>query len=896
MDPDGNSDWNQEFSSIKEKGDIGFVDYQDDISVCSYNPMDEGPVVISVPFPFTSGRPQSVLVGETAVCPITLENSTEEPIQLWAIKIYSSKPEGTFTLSLQEPPSADSDEEYRQQFIEDFIIRERVLRAGETLTVWLSCKPQGMGQHTTAIHFDVEEERFERIALVLAEDEVSRSLASKRPYSRVPRKNKTNQFSVEAFVVGVRPPKGNNAPHFKNRLPEYKIPTEVRELLQDKKVPEVLQQGLGRKNYAQFFTALLTMEEVHLEGDMRCYDMECVTMRRRGSLFALEVPGLAERRPSLVYGDVVFAKLVSDSSDGNTRPYQGYICRVETDEVLLSFCREFETYYKNGRSYNIQFSYNRVSVRRLYQAVELAQKLGPNILFPSYKNQRKMIKAAFKPFTCKLNEEQMHAVGTILSCRGSPPYVIYGPPGTGKTLTLVEAILQLYTSRKDTRVLICAASNSAADHILEKLVGSNAVQVEENEIFRLNAASRAYDDVTSNILRFCNAEDSIFKCPHYSVLRLYRVVISTYSSASYIHAEGIKRGHFSHIFLDEAGQASEPEAMVPISSLCNENTVVVLAGDPMQLGPVVYSRDAEFFGLGKSYLERLFEADCYYEEDEMYVMKLVRNYRSHPSILDLPSKLFYKGDLLACKDDTQTSIFEFDLLPNKEFPVIFYGIQGCDEREGNNPSWFNRFEISKVVEIIEELILSNIRETDIGVITPYRQQATKINEVLEKHEVHDVKVGSVEQFQGQEREVIIVSSVRSTVKHNEFDQTFSLGFISNPKRFNVAMTRAKSLLVIVGNPHIICKDTNWNQLLWYCADNNSYQGCPLPERHDLEEQGENSLLQSLDTNGNWASEEGTSWDEKPFQNEENDTLPVQQYDNMPIPTPTPEDEWSDGWH
>uniref|UniRef100_A0A7N1A7T1 RNA helicase n=1 Tax=Kalanchoe fedtschenkoi TaxID=63787 RepID=A0A7N1A7T1_KALFE len=887
-----NGDWDQEFTSIKEKGDIGFVDYQDDISVCSYNPTDEGPVIISVPFPFKSGKPQSVLVGERAVCPITLENPTEEPIQLWAIKIYSAKPDNTFTLSLQEPPTADSDDEYRQYFIENFFIRERVLRAGETLTVWLSCKPQGMGQHTAAVHFDVEAERFERVALLLAEDEVSRSLASSRPYFRVPRKNRPQQFSAESYVAGVRPLNGRNATYYKNKLPDYKIPNEVRELIQDKKVPEVLQQSLGRKNYAQFFTALLNMEEIHLEGEMRCYDMECVTMKRRGPLFALEVPGLAERRPSLVYGDIVFAKPVSDTSDGKTRPYQGYICRVEADEVLLSFSREFETCYKNGCPYNVQFSYNRVNVRRLYQAVELAQRLGQDILFPSYKSQRKMIKASFKPVTCKLNEEQMHAVGTILACRGSPPYVIYGPPGTGKTLTLVEAVLQVYSRGKDTRVLICAASNSAADHILERLVGNNAVQVQENEILRLNAGSRAYDDVTSDNLRFCYYEESVFKCPHYSVLRRYRVIISTYSSASFIHAAGINRGHFSHIFLDEAGQASEPEAMVPVSSLCNGDTVIVLAGDPMQLGPVVYSRDAESYGLGKSYLERLFEADCYYEEDEMYVMKLVRNYRCHPVILDLPSKLFYNGELLACKEDCQSSKFEFDLLPNKDFPVIFYGVQGCDEREGNNPSWFNRFEVSKVVEIISELTLSNLNESEIGVITPYRQQVTKISQVLEKSEIRDVKVGSVEQFQGQEREVMIVSSVRSTVKHSDFDKTYCLGFLSNPKRFNVAMTRAKSLLVIVGNPHIICKDTNWNQVLWYCADNNSYQGCPLPERQDLEEPREMDLPPSSDTNGNWASEEGISRED---ENEENHTIPdpVQQYN--PIPTPIPEDEWSDGW-
>lgn len=90
-------------------------------------------------------------------------------------------------------------------------------------------------------------------------------------------------------------------------------------------------------------------------------------------------------------------------------------------------------------------------------------------------------------------------------------------------------------------------------------------------------------------------------------------------------------------------------------------------------------------------------------------------------------------------------------------------------------------------------------------ITPYRQQVVKIKKVLEAWELHGIKVGSVEQFQGQEREVVIVSTVRSTAKHNEFDRIYSLGFLSNPRRFNVAITRARSLLIIVGNPHVVCK-------------------------------------------------------------------------------------------
>lgn len=136
-----------------------------------------------------------------------------------------------------------------------------------------------------------------------------------------------------------------------------------------------------------------------------------------------------------------------------------------------------------------------------------------------------MIKAnPFVPFTSKLNEEQKQSVEMILNCTGAPPYVIYGPPGTGKTMTLVEAILQIYTNRKNTRILVCAASNNAADHILEKLTkNSVVVGIKENEIFRLNATSRPFEDLQQDYIRFCYFEDCIFKCPPPKALRRYRL-------------------------------------------------------------------------------------------------------------------------------------------------------------------------------------------------------------------------------------------------------------------------------------------------------------------------------------------------------------------------------------
>ncbi|XP_047317361.1 probable RNA helicase SDE3 [Impatiens glandulifera] len=820
----------EEFSFIEDEGKIGFIDYEDDRSVCNYNLEDEGPVKISIPFPQVGNRPQSVNVGETYSHKITLTNTSTESLELWKIDIYDSSPKNSFTLSLMEPPSETSDPEYVQRFRELYSLEDRVLQQGKTLNVWLSCKPKDIGLHTTAVQFDVEGDKIERLVFLLAEDKVSHLLTSNKPFRKDKKPRNGDLYHLKNYVPGVPPPRTSNR-SFKNKLPMFPIPKNMRELLKAEQMPDSIRIGLSKDNYSPFFSALMIMEEIKLEEIMRAYDMQNISFRKKGHLLTLEVPGLAERRPSLVYGDFILVK----HKDANvvTTPYQGHIHRIEAEEVFLRFGDEFYRHHAPGNLYNVQFNYNRANMRRSYQAVKAAESLGIDFLFPSESEQMRVIRPVHVPsLSLALNEEQKVSVQTILGCRGGSPYVIYGPPGTGKTVTLVEAIFQLYTQQRNIRILVCAPSNSAADHLLEVLLSLKGSQLNLDDIFRMNAIARPFEDVNPDILEFCIHEDGVFKCPTLRSLQSFRIIICTYMSSCLLHAEGVQRGHFSHIFLDEAGQASEPETMVPLSNLCLRRTVVVLAGDPKQLGPVIHSKEAEELGMGMSFLERLFDECVHYEGgNRNYVTELVQNYRSHPDILHLPSEIFYNGQLIACKRNTGFSTTGLDFLPNKEFPILYIGIQGSDEREGTNPSWFNRFEASKVVEIIRILKDKNVvKAEDIGVITPYRQQVLKINKALESFDCSDVKVGSVEQFQGQEKEVIIISTVRSTIRHNEFDRTFCLGFLSNPKRFNVAITRAKSLMIVIGNPHITSKDPYWNTLLWYCVDAGSYIGCNLPER------------------------------------------------------------------
>lgn len=210
---------------------------------------------------------------------------------------------------------------------------------------------------------------------------------------------------------------------------------------------------------------------------------------------------------------------------------------------------------------------------------------------------------------------------------------------------------------------------------------------------------------------------------------------------------------------------------------------------------------------------------------------LARNYRSHPAILKLPNEMFYCNKLIPSGDHLFThNMTKWEHLPNRTagFPIVFHAVDGENQREGNSPSWFNLQEAILTVETVGLLVKHSrpaIRPDEIGVITPYARQVQKIQLLLKARDMGDVKVGSVETFQGQERRCIIISTVRSESDWLQHDLKYNLGFVANEKRFNVAVTRAKALLYIIGNPKVLQTDTkNWLPLLRYCRDNKSWQG------------------------------------------------------------------------
>ncbi|XP_012063839.1 PREDICTED: putative helicase MOV-10 [Atta cephalotes] len=432
----------------------------------------------------------------------------------------------------------------------------------------------------------------------------------------------------------------------------------------------------------------------------------------------------------------------------------------------------------------------------------------------------------------KENKRQKQAVMKILNNTARPaPYIIFGPPGTGKTATLVEAICQIVRQYPMKNILVCTLSNAAADEITKRLIKNIPI----NLIYRMYAPSREWSSVDKEIRPCANfvGDTTIFLSK--DVLLLKKIIISTLSSSIRLIDENFRKNHFSYIIIDEASQATEPDMLIPlaITNQAEDEEIgfqaqIVIAGDPYQLGPVIRCRRIERL-LGRSMLERLMN-DCnpYKMQNGKYnpnyITKLIKNYRSHENLLYMSNKLFYNDELKFCGGaDTQMAL-NWSQLPNKKFPMIFQEVLGTEQR-CESLSVYNTAEVLSVLVYIDILMNTKfkthaITQKDIGIITPFTRQQLHIKHYLTAMNYKDITVGTVETFQGQERNVIILSTARSKLfKH---DSEEHIGFLSNPKRFNVALTRAKALTIIIGNPNILCKNEHW-KLLWdYCKEHNGY--------------------------------------------------------------------------
>ncbi|KAM3933121.1 helicase MOV-10 [Leptodactylus fuscus] len=638
---------------------------------------------------------------------------------------------------------------------------------------------------------------------------------------------------------------------------------------------------LAFNNYDEKFHLLLHLEEIQMEIDIRKYDKHRQKMerdRRDNHLLILDVPGVAESRPSVLKGDHLFVTKSDEPESPQKISYKGYVHGIELERVKLGFSHNLVQKFIPGMLFDVTFTFNRLPLMIQHRAADLAKKKNlQECLFPTGSRQQRLVNIdRLSLYDKKLenNQEQYMAVKQILSGLSRPaPYLLFGPPGTGKTVTLVEAIKQVLKHIPGCHVLACAPSNSASDLLCERLMN----HIDKKDIYRIMAASRDFHFVPENIKPCCNwnARTLAYEYPCKNELMKYRVIITTLVTAGRLVSAQFPSGHFSHVFIDEAGHSVEPECVTAIAGILDVMVEgqLVLAGDPKQLGPVLRSPLAIENGLDISLLERLMTQNPLYGKSNgsynpQFVTKLLLNYRSHPDILSVPNELFYDKELQAKADEMVTRAYcNWEKLPMKNFPIIFHHVLGKDEREGNSPSFFNVHEIEVLVSYLQDLLESQgkkgipkISPKEIGIISPYRKQVEKIRKAIDKvfkavADIKDLKIGSVEEFQGQERKVILISTVRSCPDYVKFDEEFSLGFLKNPKRFNVSITRAKALLIMIGNSIILRKDPNWSRFLKFCSDKGGYRGFQAGDLDDLDETELTDLFGNLNVNNSQPHEQ-----------------------------------------
>lgn len=720
------------------------------------------------------------------------------------------------------------------------------LTTGQSKLVPIKFTPEYLGKISINIEFCFDGFDISRIITACVVDRLQDVIMKdSQPFQKPNRtffgQKLATSFADRSVVPGQRPVRQRKV-FLPNKLARYPIPSNLKDCILNANgdiellIPEIA-QPLHASNYKKKLSSLVYIEEIQQEIEMREFDMSCVLLRKHGEYLSLDVPGLAEGRPSLLLGDRVIVSYHDKGTDSPT--YEGYVHEIHADKILLKFNESFHNEYRND-DLDVEFYFNRTSVRREHQSIDHALQMF-DIVFPTTvvsKSPLVNLKGGkIEPFNKLLNERQTMAVSRIVTGCGRPvPYILFGPPGTGKTVTVVESILQIFTHIKHSRILVCAPSNSAADLITERL--HNSQLLKKSNMIRINAFQRSKVGMPEVIEQYCSKEADDMK-----LISRHRIVIMTCNMSGFLYSLDLKIGHFTHVFVDEAGQATEPQCLIPVGFVAGcEEAQIVLAGDPFQLGPVLRSDIGQEYGLSMSFLERLTLSKLYQRNEELYgdcgcydplvVTKLINNYRSHPKLLKLSSSMFYNRELVPCAAPNMVNIcINSNFLPSPDVPFIFHGLRSEDQREGNSPSWFNAMEavqVLKYVQLILKTYAGKVDVDDIGIITPYRKQVEKIRVLLERFKLSDIKVGSVEEFQGQERLFIIISTVRSNETFVDFDTFHNIGFLSNPKRFNVAITRAQALLVIVGNPVVLCHDPYWCAMLQYAVMTGSYTGSDLP--------------------------------------------------------------------
>ena len=537
-----------------------------------------------------------------------------------------------------------------------------------------------------------------------------------------------------------------------------------------------------------------------------------------------------EQEHQFEYGRQVRFFVADDAMRVSYKSYTGTVCYVDVDRIAVAVSGvNVITDLENcaAGTLGMQLSLDETTYRTMFEALnDVAQARGGRLA-----ELRDVICGMVEPgfrdiYPVRfpwLNRSQEVAVNNMLCSRDV--MIVHGPPGTGKTTTLVEAIAE--TLNREPQVLVCAQSNMAVDWICQKLVErgvrvlriGNPTRVNDQmlgycyerqyeahpdypELWSIRKAIRQLQgerrkhsmssSVQSRINRLRHRAEELEVKINVELFDNARVVASTLVGSNSSLLTGRR---FGTLFVDEAGQALEAATWIAVRKADR----VVLAGDHLQLPPTIKCYDAERGGLGVTMMEMVVR------RWQQAVTLLTTQYRMNRQIMQFSSDWFYGGSLKAADEVKVRGILDFDTpmewidTSQMDFNEQVQGA-GCSKVNVKEAVFF----VARLEEYVSRIGLERILDEriDFGLISPYKAQVRYMRQIVKRSEVlrqlrEVLTVDTIDGFQGQERDVVFISLVRS-------NDDGSIGFLSDLRRMNVAITRARMKVVVIGNASTLC--------------------------------------------------------------------------------------------
>ena len=522
--------------------------------------------------------------------------------------------------------------------------------------------------------------------------------------------------------------------------------------------------------------------------------------------------------------------------------FTGTVSYVDGDRMVITVPDNTSIIdLQNAERLGVQLSFDETSYRLMMEALDRAIKGKGRLgylrdLFYSHQKPETFV---FPPMHFPyLNPTQEEAVNMVL--RAKDVAIVHGPPGTGKTTTLVEAIRE--TLMRENQVLVCAQSNMAVDWISEKLVdrGINVLRIgnptrvndkmlaftyerrfeahpDYAQLWAIRKAIRELRGARSRGQgareKFHQKLESLKSRATELEIRINnelfseaRVIASTLAGAANRLLDGQK---FGTLFIDEAAQALEAACWIPMRRVSR----VILAGDHCQLPPTVKSIAALKAGLGNTLMERIVEM----HPEAVCLLKI--QYRMNDDIMRFSSNYFYGGMVESAPEVKYRSILDLDT------PMEWVDTSALEEKEqfvGESFGRINKAEADLTLDTLQHYFERIGKQRllderiDVGIISPYRAQVQYLRRLLMKREFfkpfrRSISVNTVDGFQGQERDIIVISLVRS----NDEGQ---IGFLRDLRRMNVGITRARMKLIIIGDKDTMTQHPFYRELWKYICN------------------------------------------------------------------------------